>query len=167
MVIALYLSLRFLESSEVVCMPQEAILVLDNEPYIQLTLKALLETEKYFSITADTIEMALNHFSRYGISGLITEYRIDQVSTLDAIRDLKKRFPGVYVMMLTNGEVGGCEYEEIINAGVDDFFMKPFSSEKILLHLKKGLKQREILLQKNRLEQELNRVGMRVETQGG
>lgn len=148
-------------------MTKETILVLDNEPYVQWTLKALLEAEKYFPITADTIEMALNHFSTYGISGLITEYRIHQFSTLDAIRDLKKRFPGVYVMMLTNGEVKASEYKEIINAGVDDFFMKPFSGEKILLHLKKGLKQREILLQKTRLEQQLNRVGKRREGQGG
>lgn len=148
-------------------MTKETILVLDNEPYVQWTLKALLEAEKYFSITADTIEVALNHFSTYGICGLITEYRIDHLCTLDAIRDLKKRFPGIYVMMLTNGEVKASEYEEIINAGVDDFFMKPFSGEKILLHLKKGLKQREILLQKTQLEQQLNQVGTRGEGLGG
>ena len=139
-------------------MTKETILILDNEPYIQWSLKALLETEKYLPITADTIEMALTHFSTHAISGLITEYRIDQSCTLDAIRDLKKRFPCVYVMILTNGEVKASEYEEIINAGVDDFFTKPFSSEKILLHLKKGLRQREVLIQKNRLEQELDRV---------
>ena len=147
-------------------MTKETILILDNEPYIQWSLKALLETEKYLPITADTIEIALNHFSTYRISGLITEYRIDQFCTLDAIRNLKKRFPGLYVMMLTNGEVEGSQYEEIMNAGVDDFFTKPFSSEKVLLHLKKGLKQRDILLQKNRLEQELNRVAKRGESQG-
>jgi DNA-binding NtrC family response regulator len=139
-------------------MNKEIILILDNEHYIQWTLKALLETEKCFPITADTVEMALDHFSTHAISGLITEYRIGAVCTVDAIRDLKKRFPGIYVMILTNGEVKAREYEEIINAGVDDFFTKPFSSEKILLHLKKGLKQREVFIQKDRLEQELDRV---------
>ncbi|MCJ7642062.1 MAG: hypothetical protein MUO29_09245, partial [Desulfobacterales bacterium] len=48
------------------------------------------------------------------------------------------------------------EYEEIMTAGVDDYFIKPFPSWKILLHLRKGLRQRGLLLQKKRLDQELN-----------
>jgi len=40
-------------------------------------------------------------------------------------------------------------YEEIINAGVDDFFLKPIFNARILIHLKKGLKQRSIFLQRN------------------
>ena len=61
-------------------------------------------------------------------------------------------------MMITNSEVIESEYEEIIRAGVDDYFLKPFSPRKILLHLKKGLRQRLVLLQKKRLEQELNHM---------
>jgi DNA-binding NtrC family response regulator len=140
-------------------MAQETILILDNERYVQWILKTLLESEGYSIITADTIEITLDHFAKKGVSGLIAEYYIDQFCTLEAIRDLKTTFPEVYVMMLTNHDVNGGEYKEIINAGVDDFFKKPFSTEKILLHLKKGLRQREILIQKSRLEQELNRMG--------
>jgi DNA-binding response OmpR family regulator len=60
-------------------------------------------------------------------------------------------------MILTNGEMKEDEYEEIINAGTDDFFLKPLPIKKILLHLRKGLKQRQNLLQKRRLADELNR----------
>jgi DNA-binding response OmpR family regulator len=45
-----------------------------------------------------------------------------------------------------------------MGAGIDDFFLKPVSSEKILIHLKKGLRHRKILLQKKRLEQRLNEI---------
>jgi DNA-binding response OmpR family regulator len=45
-----------------------------------------------------------------------------------------------------------------MSSGIDDFFLKPISSEKILIHLKKGLRQRKILIQKKRLEQRLNGI---------
>ena len=46
-------------------------------------------------------------------------------------------------MMLTNDEVNEQEYEDIIRAGVDDYFLKPVSFNRILLHLEKGLKKQE------------------------
>jgi DNA-binding response OmpR family regulator len=139
-------------------MPKEKILILDEERYVQLVLKTLLEGENYTVIAVKTIEEALKNFLESEISGLITEYWINQTCSLEAIRDLKKRFPELYVMMLTNDEVQEFKYKEIINAGVDDLFQKPFPSEKILVHLKKGLRQREILLRKNRIEQEFYHI---------
>lgn len=148
-------------------MPKETILILDNENHIQRAWKTLLESEEFIVINVDTVEKALKNLSEFKVSGFITEYWIDQSCTIEAIRDLKKTFPETYVMVLTSGEVNENEYEEIINVGVDDFFKKPISGRKTLLHLKKGLKQRRILIQKNRLEQELNRINKRRETGGG
>jgi DNA-binding response OmpR family regulator len=139
-------------------MPKEKILILEEERYVRLVLKTLLEGENYIVITVKTIEEAVKNFFESEISGLITEYWINQTCSLQAIRDLKKRFPELYVMMLTNEEVQENSYREIINAGVDDLFQKPFPGEKILVHLKKGLRQREILLRKNRIEQEFYRI---------
>ena len=78
-------------------MPKETILILEKEHNIQWTLKALLESENYLPLVASTTEKALNHFSEYEVAGLITEYWIDDFCTLEVIRDLKKRFPEVYV----------------------------------------------------------------------
>lgn len=139
-------------------MSNETILILDNEFYTQWALKTYLENERYVVIIANTVEKALHSFSEHKIVGLITEYRIDPCSTLELIRDLKKRFPELYVMMLTNSDVKENKYEEIIHAGVDDYFVKPFSFTRILLHLRKGLKEPNIFLQKNQFEQELNRI---------
>jgi response regulator of citrate/malate metabolism len=61
-------------------------------------------------------------------------------------------------MVMTCDSIKESEYEEVMKTGVGDFFIKPISSQKVLLHLKKGLKQRNLLLQKNRLEQELNQI---------
>jgi len=142
-------------------MLKETIIILDQESHTQWALKTLLESEEYNIIPVDTIEKALKNFSEYEVSGLITEYWINDSSTLETIRGFKKVFPEAYVMILTNGEMKEDEYEEIINAGTDDFFLKPLPIKKILLHLRKGLKQRQNLLQKRRLADELNRSSPR------
>jgi DNA-binding response OmpR family regulator len=139
-------------------MSKETILILDREFHTQWTLKTILESEKYIVLAVDTIERALQNFQEFEVSSLITEYRIDHSHTPEIIRELKKNFPELYVMMLTHENLEEKEYKRIMSAGIDDFFLKPISSEKILIHLKKGLRQRKILLQKKRLEQKLNQI---------
>jgi DNA-binding response OmpR family regulator len=136
----------------------ETILILDEEHHIQWTLKTFLESEKYVVIAVNTIKGTLRNLPELRVSGLITEYWINHSSTLETIRELKRISPEVYVMMLTNKEVRESEYEEILNSGIDDYFLKPISFRKILLHLRKGLKQHHLLLQKNQLEEELNQI---------
>jgi len=127
---------------------RETILILDKDSHTRWILKALLENEKYFVISVDTIGRAMENLSDK-VSGFITEYLIDQSNTLETIRELKKKIPGAYVMMLTDNLVDEREYEEIINAGVDDYFTKPMSSQRVLIHLRKGLRQRSLLLHKS------------------
>ena len=139
-------------------MPRETIVILDPELNTQWPLKTYLENEDYNALPVNTIEEARKKFSEFEVSGLITEYWINHLSTLETVRGFKKAFPEAYVMLLTQGEIRENEYEEIIDAGVDDFFLKPFPVKKILLHLRKGLKQRQTLLQKRKLADELKRI---------
>jgi len=139
-------------------MSKDTILILDDEFNTQWTLKTILENEKYIVLAVNTIERTLQGFKEFEVSGLIAEYRIDQMHTLEVIRELKKNFPELYVLMLTHENLEEGEYKRIMGVGIDDFFLKPISSEKILIHLKKGLRQRKILLQKKRLEQRLNQI---------
>jgi len=147
-------------------MPKETIVILDPELNTQWPLKTFLENEDYNVVPVNTIEKARKKFSEFEVSGLITEYWIDHSSTLETVRGFKKAFPEAYVMLLTHGEIKEREYEEIIDAGVDDFFLKPFPVKKILLHLRKGLKQRENLLQKRRLADELKRTSSTIKYPG-
>jgi len=139
-------------------MSKDTILILDKEFHTQWTLKTLLESEKYIVLAVDTIERALQNFQEFEVSGLITEFRIDHTNVPEIIRELKKSFSELYVMMLTYENLEEKEYKKIMGAGIDDFFLKPISGERILIHLKKGLRHRKILLQKKRLEQRLNEI---------
>jgi DNA-binding response OmpR family regulator len=139
-------------------MSKETILLLDKEFHTRWTLKTILEGEKYIVLAVDSIERALQNFQEFEVSSLITEYRIDGAQTPEIIRELKKSFPELYVMMLTYENLEEKEYRKIMSSGIDDFFLKPISIEKILIHLKKGLRQRRLLIQKKRLEQRLNEI---------
>jgi DNA-binding response OmpR family regulator len=139
-------------------MSRDTILLLDKDFPAQWTLKTILESEKYIVLAVNTIERALQNFQEFEVSGLITENRIDHTNTPEIIRELKKSFPELYVMILTHENLEEKEYKKIMNAGIDDLFLKPISSEKILIHLKKGLRHRKVLLQKKRLEQRLSEI---------
>ena len=136
-------------------MLKDTVLILENDHYAEWALKTLLETEGYVGIGVDTLDGVFKEIRERELSGMITEYWIDHCCTLNVIRELKKIFPEAYVMMTTGEELAENRYEEIIKAGVDDYFLKPFSTRKILLHLKKGLRYRSLFLEKNRLEREL------------
>ena len=123
-------------------MAKETVLVLDTDKNITWALKTLLESEKYPVVVADDTMKALKNFSEFRVSGLITEYWVRNEFTLEVVQKLKQIFPQAYVMMITDQEPKEDEYANILKAGVDDFFLKPVSVKKILLHLEKGLKTR-------------------------
>ncbi len=136
-------------------MDMHTILIFDKDPHSQWTLKTLLESEKYIALAVDKIERVLKDFQEFKISALITEYRLDDVF-LEVVRQLKKRFPELYVMVLTQEDLGEEEYRKAVHAGIDNVFLKPISGEKILVHLNKGLRQRRVIRYKGGFEQKLN-----------
>jgi DNA-binding NtrC family response regulator len=134
---------------------KETILILDTDKNVTWTLKTLLEEEGYPVVIVDSVERAIRDFTEFRVSGLITEYWIGDFRTLGAIRKFKEMFPGSYVMMITNQPLKDEEYEEMMISGVDDYFLKPMPIRKVLLHLQKGLKNRNLLIGKKQLEREL------------
>jgi len=151
----------------ILVMSKETILILDKDFHTQWTLKTILESEKYIVLAVDTIERALTNFQEFEVSGFITEKRIDHTDIYEIIRELKEGFPELYVMMLTDENLEEKEYKKMMGAGIDDLFLKPISTEKILIHLQKGLRHRKVLLQKKRLEQRLSEIKTDRNLRGG
>jgi DNA-binding response OmpR family regulator len=103
-------------------MAKETILILDKDFHTQWTLRTILESEKYVVLAVDSIERALTNFQEFEVSGLITEDRIDHINVPEIIRELKKDFPELYVMMLTYENLEEEEYGKIMSSGIDDLF---------------------------------------------
>jgi PleD family two-component response regulator len=54
---------------------------------------------------------------------------------------------------LTDALVDEEGYERIFDAGVDDLFIKPFPPKQLLVHVRRGLRQRALILQQRKQDQ--------------
>jgi PleD family two-component response regulator len=68
------------------------------------------------------------------------------------IRWVKENSPETYIIIVTNASIDETVYDNLFTIGVDDFIPKPYSPERILVHLKKGLRQRDLILRQQKLE---------------
>ena len=129
------------------------ILVVDDEPDILLTLKAILEGRGHYVKTFDNPAEALNHLrssnnnngdtSYYDL--VITDYRMpgSGISGSDLAKRVKehtRRKTSVYLMSGSFNE--SSLPEEFIQASksgiVDEFIQKPFSNDKLIAIMEKN-----------------------------
>ena len=58
------------------------------------------------------------------------------------------------MIMLTGAIIDDETYKKLFAMGVDDLILKPYSPEKILVHVRQGLKQRDLVVKRGELERE-------------
>ena len=145
-------------------MPQNWILLLDPFRNLLNTYRMILEGEKYSVETAVNVEKALNQFSIRHYSVFITEYLYPLEDTCRMIQWVKRNTPETYIIMLTEADIDETTYETLFDIGLDDLLSKPYPPEKVLVHIKKGIRQRDLLLKKQEFEKQspLDPVAQRV-----
>jgi len=112
----------------------------------------ILEEEKYLVETALNLREAYRLLGKRQYSVIITEYCPPFETTDDMIQWVKKNAPETYIIIVTNASVDEKTYGKLFALEVDDFILKPCSPERILVHVKKGLKQRDLIVRLQRLE---------------
>lgn len=128
------------------------ILLLDPFKNLLNAYRMILEEEKYLVETALNLKDAFQLFEKRQYSVIITEYVSPCEMTDDMIQWVKKNAPETYVIIVTNAFIDEETYDKLFTIGVDDFILKPYSPERILAHIKKGLKQRDLILRLKKLE---------------
>jgi len=133
-------------------MPNHWILLIDPFKNLLNAYRIILEEEKYLVEMALNLEDACDLFKKRQHSVVITEY-IPPFETMDGvIQWVKKNAPETYIIIVTNAIIDEKTYEKLFTIGVDDFILKPYSPDKILVHINKGLKQRDLILKLQSLE---------------
>jgi PleD family two-component response regulator len=128
------------------------ILLLDPFKNLINAYRMILEEEKYLVETALNLEDAYQLLEKRQCSVIITEYFPPFEAADDMIQRMKKNAPETYIIIVTNAMVDEKTYQKLFAVGVDDFILKPYSPERILVHVRKGLKQRELILRMQELE---------------
>lgn len=133
-------------------MPENRILLLDPFKNLLNAYWMVLKEETYLPETALNLKEAYRLLESRRYSVIITEYILPFEATDSMIQWVKKNAPETYIIMVTKTTIDEATYEKLFEMGVDDLILKPYSPKKILVHIKKGLKQRDLILKKQELE---------------
>ena len=133
-------------------MSENWILLVDPFRNLLNAYRFILEGQGYFVETAKNLNEAIQKLSARTYSVILTEYFPPFEETYLMIQKAKQTHPETSVMMITNAVIDEASYEKLFDAGLDDIVFKPYSPEKIIVHLKKGLRLRDLFLRKQELE---------------
>jgi PleD family two-component response regulator len=133
-------------------MPDNNILLVDPFKNLLNAYRIVLEEEKYPVETALNSKDAYELLTKRQFSVIITEYIPPFETTEYMIQWVKKKNPETYIIMVSNAFVEEKTYERLFATGLDDFILKPYSPDKILVHIRKGLRQRDLIQKLQRLE---------------
>jgi PleD family two-component response regulator len=131
------------------------ILLIDPFKNLLNAYQMILEEEQYLIDTVFNLQEAAQLCDRRFYSVIITEYIPPFEATDDLIQWMNMHYPETYIIMVTNATIDEETYEKLFALGVGDILLKPYPPAKILVHIRKGLKQREFI-QRQQLLEKLN-----------
>ncbi|OQX04038.1 MAG: two-component system response regulator [Desulfobacteraceae bacterium IS3] len=127
------------------------MLVDDEERYLSTTQK-LLSKKGYDALTAGSGAEALEKLKTQNIHVVILDVKMPGMDGIETLREIKKHFPLVEVIMLT----GHATVESAVDglkAGATDYLMKPADIDEIVNKAEEAFAKRQRLEEKIRMAQ--------------
>lgn len=139
------------------------ILIIDDERMI-LELTSMVLGARGFDVSVvDNAQQGYKIIEEEQPALVLLDYMMPQVNGLDALKEIRVRFPDTYVIMFT-GKGSEEVAVELMKAGASDYVLKPFSNAKLVerienvLHLRAiELRNRQLLQEQQRLHDEIER----------
>ena len=118
------------------------ILIVDDNLEMAETLAEHLEGRGYEVAVEGGGAAALTRVEREPFDAVVTDLRMEEVDGLDLLVALKKRDPGLPVILMT--AFGAIETAvEAIRRGAYHYLTKPFKLEELRTHLERALRERK------------------------
>src|SRR5262245_49425963 len=116
------------------------ILIVDDEPAIRRFLKASLESEGFQIVAAETAAQALSSVAQAKPDLMILDLGLPDQDGLDVIRQVRAGNPlPIVVLSVRSDEPGKVA---ALDAGADDYMVKPFGVEELLARVRTALRHR-------------------------
>jgi DNA-binding NtrC family response regulator len=130
----------------------KTVLVVDDDPTQRRLIQAVLEREGFGFAQAESGDAALNHLTRGGVADVILlDLVMPGLSGQDALKEMRARGFTQPVIVLT--AAGGVDtVVKAMQAGANDFFVKPASPERILVSLRNALSMGDLKGEVDRLK---------------
>jgi len=107
------------------------ILAVDDEPEILGVISGMLRTRSYRCDTAESGRQALEMLRQQQYDLLITDVRLPDVSGIDILKLVARKYPLMPVMIIT-GFASIENTKEAMRLGAVDYIPKPFSAQAVL-----------------------------------
>lgn len=133
-------------------MTKHSILLVDPFKNLVNAYQIILRDEGYCVDSALNLDEAYSSVKKREYAIIIIEYIYPHEATEGFIKKIKEDFPATYILMIANATIDEKTYERLFSVGVDEFILKPYSADRIIVHIKKGLRQRDLILKLKGLE---------------
>lgn len=115
-----------------------SILIIDDDPVYRKLSGSILK-DRFSVLTADNPSVGMDLLRTKKIDFVICDYRLPGMDGLELIELIKKNFPHIEVIMVSDS--GNMDTViEALRRGAIDYFKKPFSPTDIWLSIEKSLK---------------------------
>jgi len=112
------------------------ILVIDDEPDVNITLRKVLEKNGFIVDSYENPFLALENFKPHYYDLLILDIKMPKMSGFSFYREIKKRDDKMKVCFLTAGEMYYGSYSDIFSSlPANCFIRKPITNEELLEHI--------------------------------
>jgi len=133
-------------------MPKPRILIVDDDPDILDVLEITLTEEDYEIIKATNGEEALNIIKTKPLNLVLVDYNMPKMNGRQVCSEVKKDLLLAHlpvIMVTGKGEIN--DKVSVINAGADDYIVKPFEPKELLARVKMCLRRTQRDLDANPL----------------
>jgi DNA-binding NtrC family response regulator len=141
-------------------LPRTRLLILDEDRIILQSLGQFLRREGYDVRTSDDADRAFELLDGAPVDLLLADINMPGLKPIEFLREVKRRFPHVVVIVITGyGSIEGAV--EATKNGAFDYLTKPIVDEEIRVIVEKAARQQALLFENQTLKQQLDiRFGM-------
>src|SRR5436309_4014264 len=131
------------------------LLILDEDRIILQSLSHILRREGYEVRTTDRSEDVTGILESGQTELLLADINMPGIKPADFLREVRRRFPHVVVVVITSyGSIGGAV--EATKMGAFDYLTKPIVDDEIRVVVEKAARQQSLLFENHALRQQLD-----------
>jgi two-component system, NtrC family, nitrogen regulation response regulator NtrX len=121
-------------------MKKKSVLVIDDEESIRISLKRMLEKEKFQVETAEDGSIALKKLRKHPYDLVLTDIMMGDISGIELLKNIRKKYSDVPVVLMT-GYASIDSAVDALRLGASDYIIKPCSKKKILFSIGNAIKK--------------------------
>lgn len=130
---------------------ENSLLLVDPYKNLLHAYRILFEQEGLSVETAVNLKEAQQRLKDREYALVMAELFLPDPKGLNFWQETKNSHPETCLILMTDAPVDEEGYERIFNSGADDLIIKPFPPEKLLVHVRRGLRQRASILRQKKM----------------